>query len=60
MADRFLVLDVETRGRALHDPVAAVGHEVQAYLRMEENDDWRGTDRQSAALAEILRAENAA
>lgn len=42
------------RGLAPEDLARAVGHEVQAYLRMEENDDWRGTDRQSAALAEIL------
>ncbi|TXS53590.1 XRE family transcriptional regulator [Streptomyces sp. uw30] len=42
------------RGLAPEDVARAVGHEVLTYLRMEENDDWRGTDRQSAALAEVL------
>ncbi|MGW7300150.1 helix-turn-helix domain-containing protein [Streptomyces sp. NPDC054829] len=42
------------RGLAPEDVARAVGHEVQAYLRMEESDDWRGTERQSAALAELL------
>ncbi|MER5938958.1 XRE family transcriptional regulator [Streptomyces sp. NPDC001928] len=42
------------RGLAPEDVARAVGHEVLTYLRMEEDDDWRGTDRQSAALAEVL------
>ncbi|MFI6015033.1 XRE family transcriptional regulator [Streptomyces sp. NPDC051243] len=42
------------RGLAPEDVARTVGHELTAYLRMEENEDWRGTDRQSAALAEIL------
>ncbi|MFF7871849.1 XRE family transcriptional regulator [Streptomyces qaidamensis] len=39
---------------APEDVARAVGHDVQAYLRMEETDTWRGTDRQSAALADLL------
>lgn len=46
-----------SRGLAPEDVARAVGHEPQAYLRMEENDSWRGTDRQSAALAELLGLE---
>lgn len=42
------------RGLAPEDVARAVGHDLRAYLRMEEHDDWRGTDRQSAALAEML------
>ncbi|NUP14930.1 MAG: XRE family transcriptional regulator [Streptomyces sp.] len=42
------------RGLAPEDVARTVGHELPAYLRMEELDDWRGTDRQSAALAELL------
>ncbi len=42
------------RGLAPEDVARTVGHELPAYLRMEEYDEWRGTDRQSAALAEIL------
>nr|WP_031485695.1 helix-turn-helix transcriptional regulator [Streptomyces bicolor] len=42
------------RGLAPEDVARAVGHEVVAYLHMEENDDWHGTDRQSAALADVL------
>ncbi|WP_407698429.1 helix-turn-helix domain-containing protein [Streptomyces cyaneochromogenes] len=42
------------RGLAPEDVARTVGHEVLAYLRMEENDDWQGTDRQSAALADVL------
>ncbi|MER7901010.1 XRE family transcriptional regulator [Streptomyces sp. NPDC096046] len=40
---------------APEDVARAVGHDVHAYLRMEETDAWRGTDRQSAALADLLR-----
>ncbi|MCE7052723.1 helix-turn-helix domain-containing protein [Streptomyces purpurascens] len=39
---------------APEDVARAVGHEVHAYLRMEETDTWRGTDRQSGALADVL------
>ncbi|MEV3971578.1 XRE family transcriptional regulator [Streptomyces sp. NPDC050698] len=39
---------------APEDVARAVGHDVHAYLRMEETDSWRGTDRQSAALADLL------
>ncbi|MFD5340533.1 helix-turn-helix domain-containing protein [Streptomyces hawaiiensis] len=39
---------------APEDVARAVGHDVHAYLRMEETDIWRGTDRQSAALADLL------
>ncbi|KUL20906.1 DNA-binding protein [Streptomyces regalis] len=42
------------RGLAPEDVARTVGHELAAYLRMEENDDWHGTDRQSAALADAL------
>ncbi len=42
------------RGLAPEDVARVVGHEVHAYLRMEETDTWRGTDRQSAALADLL------
>ncbi|MGW6910823.1 XRE family transcriptional regulator [Streptomyces sp. NPDC054940] len=42
------------RGLAPEDVARAVGHELLAYRRMEETDDWHGTDRQSAALAEAL------
>ncbi|MFE6198844.1 helix-turn-helix domain-containing protein [Streptomyces sp. NPDC057838] len=39
---------------APEDVARAVGHDVHAYLRMEETDSWRGTERQSAALADLL------
>ncbi|MFI5824047.1 helix-turn-helix domain-containing protein [Streptomyces rishiriensis] len=42
------------RGLAPEDVARAVGHEFPAYTRMEESGQWRGTDRQSAALAELL------
>ncbi|MGN9760694.1 XRE family transcriptional regulator [Streptomyces sp. SD31] len=42
------------RGLAPEDVARAVGHELVAYLRMEENEDWHGNDRQSAALADVL------
>ncbi|MEU1191054.1 helix-turn-helix transcriptional regulator [Streptomyces sp. NPDC005859] len=42
------------RGFAPEDVARTVGHEFQAYMRMEESGRWRGTDRQSAALAELL------
>ncbi|WUO26645.1 helix-turn-helix transcriptional regulator [Streptomyces sp. NBC_00287] len=43
-----------TRGLAPEDVARAVGHDLHAYLRMEESDDWRGTERQSSALADLL------
>ncbi|AIS00613.1 helix-turn-helix transcriptional regulator [Streptomyces glaucescens] len=42
------------RGLAPEDVARAVGLELLAYLRMEDHEEWRGTDRQSAALAELL------
>lgn len=42
------------RGLAPEDVARAVGHDVPAYTRMEESGRWRGTERQSAALAELL------
>ncbi|MFD3839677.1 helix-turn-helix domain-containing protein [Streptomyces sp. NPDC058642] len=42
------------RGLAPEDIAHALGLELLAYLSMEENNDWRGNDRQSAVLAEVL------
>ncbi|WP_373465853.1 helix-turn-helix domain-containing protein [Streptomyces sp. V3I8] len=42
------------RGLAADDVARAVGLELLAYIRMEEADEWRGSERQSAALAEVL------
>lgn len=42
------------RGFAPEDVARAVGHEFPAYTRMEESGQWQGTERQSAALAELL------
>jgi transcriptional regulator with XRE-family HTH domain len=42
------------RGFAAEDVARAVGLELLAYLSMEEHDEWRGTDRQSSALADLL------
>lgn len=42
------------RGVAAEDVARAVGLELAVYLRMEETGEWRGTDRQSAALAVAL------
>ncbi|MEV6172969.1 XRE family transcriptional regulator [Streptomyces sp. NPDC051954] len=42
------------RGLAPEDVARTVGLELLAYMRMEETDDWRGTDRQSSALAGLL------
>nr|WP_202558192.1 helix-turn-helix transcriptional regulator [Streptomyces sp. SID5789] len=42
------------RGLAPEDVARTVGLALAAYLRMEETDDWRGTDRQSAQLADVL------
>ncbi len=42
------------RGLAPEDVAHAVGLELLAYLHMEQHDCWRGSDRQSAALADLL------
>ncbi|MGW7263431.1 XRE family transcriptional regulator [Streptomyces sp. NPDC054842] len=42
------------RGVAPEDVARAVGLELLVYQRMEETDEWRGNERQSAALAELL------
>lgn len=42
------------RGFAPEDVARTVGLELLAYLSMEEHDEWRGTDRQSSALADLL------
>ncbi|NGO78261.1 helix-turn-helix transcriptional regulator [Streptomyces sp. YC504] len=43
------------RGFAAEDVARAVGLDHRSYLQMEEREDWRGNDRQTAALAEVLR-----
>ncbi|MFI2431073.1 helix-turn-helix domain-containing protein [Streptomyces sp. NPDC018693] len=43
------------RGLAPEDVARAVGCELSAYLRMEETGQWRGSERQGAALADVLR-----
>ncbi|ARP72423.1 DNA-binding protein [Streptomyces sp. MUSC 125] len=42
------------RALAPEDVARAVGADLRSYLRMEESGDWRGNDRQTAALAEVL------
>ncbi|MFF5974491.1 helix-turn-helix domain-containing protein [Streptomyces sp. NPDC012769] len=42
------------RGLAPEDLARRVGLDPAAYLRMEESGRWRGNDRQTAALAEVL------
>lgn len=42
------------RALAPEDVARALGIDLRGYLRMEENGDWRGNDRQAASLAEIL------
>ncbi|MFF0460145.1 helix-turn-helix domain-containing protein [Streptomyces mexicanus] len=42
------------RGLAPEDVARAVGLAPARYRRMEDGGDWRGTERQSAALAEVL------
>ncbi|WNZ08613.1 helix-turn-helix transcriptional regulator [Streptomyces sp. 11x1] len=42
------------QGAAAEDVARAVGLELGTYLRMEETGEWRGTDRQCAALATVL------
>ncbi|CAM5324253.1 XRE family transcriptional regulator OS=Streptomyces alboniger OX=132473 GN=CP975_24830 PE=4 SV=1 [Streptomyces alboniger] len=43
------------RGLAPEDVARQAGVEIQAYLRMEETNTWRGNERQSQALARALR-----
>lgn len=45
------------RGLAPEDVALATGVEIQSYLRMEETGRWRGNERQSAALADVLRLD---
>ncbi|MER7677109.1 helix-turn-helix transcriptional regulator [Streptomyces sp. NPDC096934] len=42
------------RGLAQEDMARAVGVELLAYQGMEESGEWRGNERQSAALADVL------
>ena len=42
------------RGLAAEDVARAVGLDPLAYLHMEEHNTWRGNDRRSASLAELL------
>ncbi|MGW2486775.1 helix-turn-helix domain-containing protein [Streptomyces sp. NPDC001606] len=42
------------RGIAPEDVARAVGLDLRAYLRMEDSGQWRGNERQSAALARVL------
>nr|WP_229882105.1 helix-turn-helix transcriptional regulator [Streptomyces alanosinicus] len=43
------------RGIAPEDVARAIGVDLRAYVRMEESGTWRGNERQSAALAELLQ-----
>ncbi|MGP4084316.1 helix-turn-helix domain-containing protein [Streptomyces sp. KR55] len=43
-----------SRGLAPEDVARGVGLELLAYLRMEEDGEWRGTERQTTALAGVL------
>ncbi|WP_234342651.1 XRE family transcriptional regulator [Streptomyces sp. NRRL B-3648] len=42
------------RAVAPEDVARAVGVDVRSYLRMEESGQWRGNERQSAVLAQVL------
>jgi len=42
------------RGLSAEDVAGAVGLELLVYVRIEESGEWRGTERQSAILAEVL------
>ncbi|MGW3851099.1 helix-turn-helix domain-containing protein [Streptomyces fagopyri] len=42
------------RGLAQEDVARAVGLELPGYQKMEETDEWRGNERQSTALADVL------
>ncbi|MGW1542354.1 XRE family transcriptional regulator [Streptomyces sp. NPDC002309] len=46
-----------SRGLAPEDVARGVGLELAAYQRMEESGTWRGNERQSAALADILELD---
>ncbi|MFG3657494.1 helix-turn-helix domain-containing protein [Streptomyces sp. NPDC047706] len=46
-----------SRGLAPEDVARGAGLELPAYLRMEESGIWRGNERQSAALADVLGLE---
>lgn len=46
-----------SRGLAPEDVARGVGLELAAYQRMEESDTWRGNERQSAALADVLELD---
>jgi transcriptional regulator with XRE-family HTH domain len=43
-----------SRGLAAEDVARTVGLELLVYQRMEETDEWRGNERQSSALADLL------
>ncbi|WP_369242555.1 XRE family transcriptional regulator [Streptomyces sp. R21] len=43
-----------SRGLNPEDVARTVGLELLAYQRMEETHEWRGNERQSAALADVL------
>lgn len=42
------------RAVAPEDVAHAIGMDLRGYLRMEAREDWRGNERQSAALARVL------
>ncbi|SPF05770.1 hypothetical protein SMA5143A_6587 [Streptomyces sp. MA5143a] len=42
------------RGTSPEDVARAIGMDLTAYLHMEETGEWRGTERQSTALADLL------
>ncbi|MFJ8692672.1 helix-turn-helix domain-containing protein [Streptomyces roseolilacinus] len=42
------------RGMAPEDLARRIGVDARAYLRMEESGRWRGNERQTAALAQVL------
>ncbi|MBN0047811.1 helix-turn-helix transcriptional regulator [Streptomyces actuosus] len=42
-------------GVAPEDVARAAGMDLRSYLRMEESDQWRGNERQAAALSQVLR-----
>ncbi|BFO15394.1 hypothetical protein SHKM778_17820 [Streptomyces sp. KM77-8] len=42
------------RGLAPEEVARAVGHELHAYLRMEQTGRWRGSERQVTALTRLL------
>ncbi|KMS83157.1 DNA-binding protein [Streptomyces regensis] len=42
------------RAVAAEDVARAVGMDLRGYLRMEDSGQWRGNERQSAALAQVL------